>query len=336
MPPKRQAQLPFGKPIPPDTPDTPDTPQDEIDLSSQDISNSATPSGSFDAFTPLPKKQNKKNQRNSWVYKWMRDGVDMQHVFLNTDGKEEWRCRFCMANYKTSGGTGIISDHLKTHDITKDSTAEARAKNVQLDIAKAMESAQENPQKRRKLNSSDGGSLPLDGDVIEVLYIKFISACNMPLRLVECPEFRAFLSYLNEDIDRWLPTSHNTVRTWVLRQFQIEKDKIKLQLENAKTKIHLSLDIWTSPNNKPILGVIAHYISSSGALEYIILAMKEIEGNHKGENLAPVLIDVISDWQIAQKLGYIVMDNASNNDTMMQALSIGKRFLCGFSGYQLT
>jgi len=58
MPPKRQAQLPFGKPIPPDTPDTP---QDEIDLSSQDISNSATPSGSFDAFTPLLKKQNKKN-----------------------------------------------------------------------------------------------------------------------------------------------------------------------------------------------------------------------------------------------------------------------------------
>jgi len=51
-------------------------------------------------------------------------------VFLNTDGKEEWRCRFCIANYKTSGGIGIISDHLKTHDITKDSTAEARAKNV--------------------------------------------------------------------------------------------------------------------------------------------------------------------------------------------------------------
>jgi hypothetical protein len=86
-----------------------------------------------------------------------------------------------MANYKTSRGTGTISDYLKTYDITKDSTAEARAKNIQLDIVKAMESVQENPQKRRKLNSSDGRSLPLDGDIIEVLYIKFISACNMPL-----------------------------------------------------------------------------------------------------------------------------------------------------------
>jgi hypothetical protein len=59
------------------------------------------------------------------------------------------------------------------------------------------------------------------------------------------------------------------------------------------------LDIWTSPNNKPILGIIAYYISSLGALEYIILAIKEIEGNYKGENLAPVLIDIISNWQIA-------------------------------------
>jgi len=219
----------------------------------------------------------------------------MQHVFLNTEGKEEWRCRFCTANYKISGGTGTISDHLKLHDITKDSAQDARAKNVQIDIEKAIQSAAENPQKRRKLTSFDGGSLPLDGDVVEVLYVKFISACNMPLRLVECPEFRAFLHYLNEDIDRWLPSAHKTVRGWVLRQFEIEKEKIKLQLENAKTKIHLSLDIWTSPSNKLILGVVAHYISNSGVLEQVVLAMKEIEGNHKGENLAPVLMDVIRD-----------------------------------------
>jgi hypothetical protein len=94
MPPKRQAQLPFRKPIPPDTPDIP---QDEIDLSSQDISNFATPSESFDAFIPLSKKQNKKNQKNSSVYKWMRDGVDMQHVILNTDGKEQWYTKYTPA-----------------------------------------------------------------------------------------------------------------------------------------------------------------------------------------------------------------------------------------------
>jgi hypothetical protein len=57
----------------------------------------------------------------------------------------------------------------------------------------------------------------------------------------------------------------------------------------------------------------------------MVLAMKEIEGNHKGENLAPVVLEVIREWRIAGKLGYIVIDNASNNDTMMEALSAGKR-----------
>ncbi len=78
-------------------------------------------------------------------------------------------------------------------------------------------------------------------------------------------------------------------------QFEIEKGKIKICLQNAKTVIYLSLDIWTSPSNKPIFGIIAHYISENGALEQVVLVMKEIEGNHKGENLAPVLIEVIRD-----------------------------------------
>jgi hypothetical protein len=80
-----------------------------------------------------------------------------------------------------------------------------------------------------------------------------------------------------------------------MRQFEIEKEKIKVHLQNTKTKIHLSLDIWTSPNNKPILGFVAHYISDSGVLKQVVLAMKEIEGNHKGENIALVVMGVIKD-----------------------------------------
>jgi len=60
---------------------------------------------------------------------------------------------------------------------------------------------EENPQKRRKLNDLDGRDILLDRDILEVLYICFIAACNMPLRLVECQEFRALLSYLNKDVD---------------------------------------------------------------------------------------------------------------------------------------
>jgi len=91
---------------------------------------------------------------------------------------------------------------VNTYGITSESTKEARAKNIQIDIARAIESAKENPHKRRRLNDSNKGNLLLNGDVVKVLYVKFIFACNLPLRLVECPEFRAFLYYLNADINR--------------------------------------------------------------------------------------------------------------------------------------
>jgi hypothetical protein len=91
---------------------------------------------------------------------------------------------------------------LEFYNIIKDSKADAKAKNLQIDIANAMALAAKHPQKRRKLNDSDGGSMPLNGDVFKVLYVKFIFACNLPLSLIKAPEFRAFLLYLNSDIDR--------------------------------------------------------------------------------------------------------------------------------------
>jgi len=331
MPPTKQSKLGFAKTgqstssnaepidLDPQEPESQSQPSQDLTDATPDYSAPATPG------LPLPKSRKRKQVRTAWVFKWMRDGVDMQHVFHNKDGKEEWRCKICLQTYQLSGGNHAIKRHLNEyHDIFEDSPADKRAKNIQIDIQNAMATAANNPQKRRKLSDSDGGELPLDGDVIEVLYVKFLVACNIRLRLVECSEFRAFVSYLNKDVDRWLNTSHNTIHGWVMRQFKVEKERVKLRLQNARTKIHVSLDIWTSPNNKPILGVTAVYIGEDGELEHTVLAVKEIEGTHEGENLAPVVMAVIEDWQIAEKLGYFVMDNATNNDTMMRAVSRGK------------
>jgi hypothetical protein len=51
------------------------------------------------------------------------------------------------------------------------------------------------------------------------------------------------------------------------------------------------------------------------------LAIKEVEKEHSGENIAKYLLDVIKDYEIEKNLGYIVMDNALDNNTMMSSLS---------------
>ena len=49
--------------------------------------------------------------------------------------------------------------------------------------------------------------------------------------------------------------------------------------------------------------------------------MKEVEKEHSGKNMARYLLEVIKDYEIKKNLGYIVIDNALDNNTLMTSLS---------------
>jgi len=256
--------------------------------------------------------------------------TDMQVVFTNDDGVEVWPCKYCAEKgikkeFMVSAGTKNIEKHLENkHSIHENSPMEKRLQAQQQSIRDAISSAEFNTTKKRKLAEEIPNEKPLDGATLEALYVQWIAADDQALHLSECPEFRAFLTYLNCNINAHLLNAHSTCGLWVLNQYEIEKDRIQLRLHSSCFKIHISLDIWTSPNCLPILGIVAHYISEDNKLESAVLAMREIQGPHEGENIAPIVEEVLREWGIVSKLGYMQMDNASNNDTMMRALSRSK------------
>jgi hypothetical protein len=85
--------------------------------------------------------------------------------------------------------------------------------------------------------------------------------------------------------------------------------------------------MWTSTNHLAILGIIAHYISEDSILqEECLLAMKVVDGQYTGENLSQYVLKVIQDYRITSRLGYLQMDNASNNDSLIRVLSVGMSF----------
>jgi hypothetical protein len=241
--------------------------------------------------------------------------------YNKTTAALEWRCKYCAQSYALSGGTDIITKHLtsqKGHGIERNSLRDKRVKNQQATIVEAMQDAAAHPQKRRKMHESDGHTI--NPDMLEILWIQVVVACHFALRLVEIPQFRTFLSYLNKDIECWLPNSHKKIRDWVIRQFKIQKENVQQMIHSARSKIHISCDLWTSSNSLAILGVVAHFVTEDGKLQRCVLALKDIIGKHTGENLAQAMVEVLEEWRFASKLGYFVMDNAENNDTMMDAL----------------
>jgi hypothetical protein len=255
---------------------------------------------------------------------------DMQAVFYNKDGVEVWPCGPCAKQGKTkeyivSAGSRNIETHLKNaHSIHEDSPMNKRLQQQQQSIQDAINSAEFNTSKKRKLTEETENEKPLDGATLEALFVRWIASDNQALCLVECPEFRAFLTYLNKNVNVYLPNAHSTCGLWVFRQYDIEKERIRLRLQCSRTRIHITCDIWTSPNSLPILAIIGHYISEDNQLESSLLALKEIQGSHEGDNIAPIIEGVLQEWGIISKVGYFQMDNASNNDTMIRALGRSK------------
>jgi hypothetical protein len=203
--------------------------------------------------------------RTAWVFKHMPN-PDPETLYYTQEyngaclyKNRVWKCKYCSESwgkaYRLNGGNTAIKVRLKSHGINEDSP---RAKRQQSVIDSAQKEGQTHPQKRPRLNDHPGTDI--NGDTLEILYVRFITACNEPVRLVECQQFRDLLYYLNKQVDNWLPASHNIIREWVLRQYTIRKDIQIQRLQSALSNIHIMTDLWSSPNQLPVLGISAAYV----------------------------------------------------------------------------
>lgn len=64
------------------------------------------------------------------------------------------------------------------------------------------------------------------------------------------------------------------------------------------------------------MGIIAHYTNEDGDLQHSVLGLRGITETHTGENMVVTFIDALQSYGIAKKIGYGMMDNATNKDRM--------------------
>ena len=153
------------------------------------------------------------------------------------------------------------------------------------------------------------------------LLLRWIVQENQSFRSIESPALQLLLLY------QWpstvLLTSGDTIRKWVMQDWDNGKDAIKEFLKARLTTIHLSLDAWTTLYmTMAMLGITAHFVGLDGKLYSIVLSLEKLEGPHSGQNMSEYTFKVIQDYEIQQKLGYLVMDNASSNDTLIRELQV--------------
>jgi hypothetical protein len=95
-----------------------------------------------------------------------------------------------------------------------------------------------------------------DWETLKLWLIEWIVVMHIAFSRVENDSFRQFLAVLSPSLEKWIPRAGNTVRSWILAEFEQRQDDIKKQLPASRSRIHLSFDLWTSPNHLFFVGTI--------------------------------------------------------------------------------
>ena len=160
----------------------------------------------------------------------------------------------------------------------------------------------------------------LNQNVINEALISLIVIRNLPLRMVEWPEFHTLCQVLNPRSDSFITTAYSQIGQKIIESWQIHKDTIRKRLQSALSSIHLSIDIWTSPNRNFLLAVTADFVNyNEEKLVKALLALCTVKC-HSGEKQFTILLPILQDYNIVRKLGAVVGDNSGTNDTLCREI----------------
>lgn len=151
---------------------------------------------------------------------------------------------------------------------------------------------------------------------LRYLITLWVSSCHRPFAIINDPPLQRILKMLFAKVD--IP-SPSTVSRDVKEAFTIAKKNVGSILQSYSGKLHIGVDGWTSPNVFSFLGVVV-YMVKEGKIRSHILDFIKLSKGHTGQYLANQLSDCLKEYGISNKILGQVLDNASNNDTMLAEL----------------
>jgi hypothetical protein len=146
---------------------------------------------------------------------------------------------------------------------------------------------------------------------------------NLPMELISRASTRDLFRIANGEAESALWRSPRSVATYAMRLFHLMQPQIIHALSSAISKIHISFDGWTTKGGtRGFFGIVAHFATSSGKIHDLPIALPQLTGAHTGEAIATAVVATLRAYLItSEKLGYFVLDNASNNDTAIAAVA---------------
>lgn len=155
---------------------------------------------------------------------------------------------------------------------------------------------------------------------VRELAVGFLIHADLPFTVLSNPFLAKLLESYNMNLAKEQPLGRTTLGQDLADIFQASKGHVERELNSAQTSIHISFDLWTSPNRLSFIAIFAHFLDREYRRQNRLIGFRRQLGTHAGENIANTLEEVIKDWGIDSRFGVAVCDNASSNDTCLRSL----------------
>jgi len=227
----------------------------------------------------------------------------MEYFTLMDDGKR--KCKLCadqnkMKIYAVTTSTHNLYNHLESiHRVDLRKPAE---------MAIVLES-------QRSLTEADKME-------ITEAYIKWIVTDLQPFTTSSSKEFKYFVYKLNPEYN--VPCCQ-ILKKLIIEHYTSQKIIISNILRSISGAISLTTDIWTSTAMDSYCAATAHYIDENWRIRHIVLDVIPMSYPHTAEVIKDLLMTIIEDFGIEEKVLALTTDNASS---MVKAFSLLEMEMC--------
>ncbi|KAG0152779.1 hypothetical protein PDIDSM_2584 [Penicillium digitatum] len=248
-------------------------------------------------------------------------GPDRKKLYFLYDrmNHQEWVEWWLQTDHGSKGKVAWHSNHLSHvwDHFTQVAHSSDGSPNV---MCKHCSAILEHPYAAKKdANGKDARHEPFSEAAWEDNLLQFITINRLPFHLIEHPTFRRIISQAHSAPSLPSIPSADTVRRRLSARVK-ERQHSTLKLLPADAKISIALDCWTSPFGQAFMAITGYFIDIDWPYREVLLGFKPLEGTHTGANLSGVLLEILADHYIQDRVFGITTDNASNNKTLVDSL----------------
>ena len=195
-------------------------------------------------------------------------------------------CRTCQSVFKKTSSTTSLRQHLLSHHINA-------------------------PHKRQKTlhEYRTDSHTERDQEVRDNAIIKWIICDQQPFTVVECKEWREMIQTFDQ---RYSFHNRKTTKQQILNLFEEKRMDIKKTIAQISGKVSLTSDMWTASNNDAFLSLTIHFVDNNWVLKNFLLDIIPFSIRHTGINMATAIMNVLQEFDLAEKTLALTTDNASS------------------------